>query len=201
MTDYFALFEEPRKPWLDADSLKQKFLSLSATVHPDRIHNAAEAEKAEASRRYAELNAAYQCLAEPKSRLRHLLELELGSKPTDVQQIPPGLADLFAEVAAACREADGFLREKGRATAPLLQAGLFERGQQWVERLNALQKKLNGLRDKVTDELKTLDGKWAVTTAATRPEMLPSLEELYRWFGYFNRWNQQIQERIVQLSL
>ena len=27
------------------------------------------------------------------------------------------------------------------------------------------------------------------------------LEELYRLFGYFNRWNSQIQERIVQLTL
>jgi hypothetical protein len=31
--------------------------------------------------------------------------------------------------------------------------------------------------------------------------MLPQLDEIYRLSGYFNRWNNQIQERVVQLSL
>jgi curved DNA-binding protein CbpA len=201
MTDYFALFNEPRRPWLDADSLKQKFLSLSATIHPDRIHNASEMEKAGASRRYAGLNAAYQCLAEPKSRLRHLLELELGAKPSDMQQIPSALADLFTEVAATCRNADIFLAGKKQTASPLLQVRLFEQGQEWVERLNDLQKKLNKLSEKLMGQLKSSDGKWGAADAAARKEILPNLEELYRLFGYFNRWNNQIQERIVQLSL
>ena len=28
-----------------------------------------------------------------------------------------------------------------------------------------------------------------------------TLEEFYRFFSYFNHWNRQIQERVVQLSL
>ena len=161
MTDYFALLNEPRRPWLEPESLKTKFLALAAGIHPDRIHNADELEKAGANRRYAELNTAYKCLAEPKSRLRHLLELELGAKPKDIQQIPPALADMFAEVATTCRNADGFLAEKGKATSPLLQVQLFERAQEWIERLNLLQRKLNEWREKLTDELKSLDEKWS----------------------------------------
>ena len=42
MTDYFALLNEPRRPWLDADLLKQTFLTLSAGAHPDKIHSANE---------------------------------------------------------------------------------------------------------------------------------------------------------------
>src|SRR5215472_9636832 len=76
MVDYFALLDEPRRPWLDAEPLKEKFLALSATVHPDRVHNLSETERAAAQERYTELNAAYQCLREPKERLHHLLELE-----------------------------------------------------------------------------------------------------------------------------
>lgn len=201
MTDYFALLNEPRRPWIDSDSLKQKFLALAAGIHPDRIHNADELEKAGATHRYAELNTAYNCLAEPKSRLRHLLELELGAKPNNVQQIPSALADLFAEVAMTCRNADTFLAERRKVTSPLLQVRLFERGQEWVEKLNALQKKLNELREKLADRLKSLDEQWNAADAAARREILPKLEELYRLFGYFNRWNSQIQERIVQLTL
>ena len=200
MTDNFALLKEPRRPWLDADLLKQKFLTLASDAHPDRVHGASESEKAEVTQRYTQLNAAFNCLAEPKLRLLHLLELELGAKPKDIQQIPTALADLFVEVSNNCRSADGFLAEKTKATSPLVQVQLFERGQDWVEKLNGLQRKLNELREKITGELKALDAQWVSADAAERKEILPKLEELYRLFGYFNRWNNQIQERVVQLS-
>jgi DnaJ-domain-containing protein 1 len=201
MTDFFALLNEPRRPWLDSGLLKQKFLALAASIHPDHIHNTDELEKARANRRYAELNAAYHCLAEPKSRLRHLLELELGAKPKDVQQILPALADLFAEVAMTCRNADTFLAEKGKTTSPLLRVQFFERAQEWMDRLNLLRRKLGESREKLMDELKSLDGKWNAADAVARGGILSKLEELYRLFGYFNRWNSQIQERAVRLSL
>jgi len=98
VTDYFALLNEPRRPWIEPETLKAKFLKLAAEAHPDKQRSSNEAEKNSANRRYAELNSAYHCLAGPKSRLLHLLELELGAKPKDVQEIPPVLADLFAEV-------------------------------------------------------------------------------------------------------
>jgi len=200
MPDYFALLGEPRRPWLDADALKQKFLTLSSAAHPDKIHSASDTEKSAASKSFAELNAAYTCLADPKTRLLHLLELELVAKPKDIQQIPSTLADLFAEVAMTCRSTDGFLAEKGKATSPLVQVQLFERGQEWVEKLNALQQKLNALRDQLVTSLQSQDAQWLSAGSTTRAEILRQLEEHYRLFGYLNRWNNQIQERIVQLS-
>jgi curved DNA-binding protein CbpA len=201
VTDYFALLNEPRRPWLDADALKEKFPKLAAAIHPDKQHIASKADLNAANRGYAELNAAYNCLREPKTRLLHLLELELGAKPKDVQQIPAALADLFAEVATACQNMDVFLAEKSRTMSPLLQVQLFERAQQWIERLTPLQKKLGGVREQLTGELKLLDDAWTKAGGAAREKMLKNLEELYRWFSYFNRWNGQIQERIAKLSL
>jgi DnaJ-domain-containing protein 1 len=199
VTDYFVLLGEPRRPWLDADALKQKFLSLSATVHPDKIHSADESDRQAASKKFAELNAACNCLTFPKSRLLHLLELERGAKPGDVQQIPPALADLFAQVAAACRDADRFLSEKAKTVSPLLQVQLFERGQEWIDQLNGLQKKLRGFHDELLAKLKSLDAQW--TSGSHGAMLLNDLENLYRLFSYFNRWTTQIQERIVQLSI
>ena len=201
MTDYFALLDQPRRPWLDHDLLKQKFLVLSSGVHPDKIHSASETEKSSASKKFAELNAAYNCLAAPKSRLLHLLELERGAKPKDVQQIPAGLADLFAEVATVCREADAFLAEKAKTVSPLLQVQFFQRAQEWIEKLNGIQKKLTALSDELSAKLKQLDAQWLGADSPARPALLDELETLYRLFSYFNRWGGQIQERVVQLSL
>ena len=202
MTDYFVLLDEWRRPWLEAAALKSKFMALAAEAHPDKQHNAGELQKAEANRRYAELNAAYQCLTEPKSRLLHLLQLERDAKPAEVQKIPSALANLFAEVAMTCRNTDAFLAEKNRTTSPLLRAQMFERGQEWVEELRGLQSKLTGLHNKLLEELKSIDAAWIANPGSNdRVILLNRLEELYRLFGYFNRWSSQIQERIVQLSL
>lgn len=198
MTDYFTLFSEPRRPWMDADSLKKKFLTLSTAVHPDKIHSASGVEKSAAAKKFSELNAAYHCLVEPKSRLLHLLELERGAKPDEIRQIPAALADLFAEVATICKNADDFSAEKNKITSPLLQVQFFERAQTWIERLNLLQKKLTGLRQNLDFELKSLDAAWM---NGAHDGILPKLEELYRLFGYFNRWNNQIQERITRFML
>jgi curved DNA-binding protein CbpA len=199
--DYFALLDEPRRPWLDSDSLKKKFLALSTSVHPDKMPSASDSEKGAASKNFAELNTAFNCLNNPKLRLLHLLELELDAKPKDIQQIPNDLANIFADVSMACSSADRFLAEKAKVTSPLLQVQLFERGQEWVEKLNALQKRLAGFQEQLLTELKSLDAKWMAGDSQARTNLLKDLENLYRLFSYFNRWNGQIHERIVQLSL
>lgn len=203
MTDYFALLNEPRRPWLDPDSLKAKFLALSADLHPDRVHNAGDSEKAAAAHHYAELNSAYNCLREPKDRLRHLLELELGSKPRDVQEIPRDLADLFVEVAQLCRQANAFLAEQGKVSSSLLRVQLFERGQEWTTRLSTMQRRLDERQEELIQELQLLDAAWdrAKDHPTSRELLLGRLEEIHRLLSFYARWNSQIQEAIVQLTL
>jgi DnaJ-domain-containing protein 1 len=203
MTDYFALLNQPRRPWLEAEALKQKFLTLSTAYHPDRIHAAGEADKRAAQQRYTDLNAAYQCLREPRERLRHLLELELGSKPETVQRIPAELMDYSLEVSQLCRQADAFLAEKAKVSSPLLQVQLFERGQDETERLLALQRRIQARTGQAEAELKQVDALWtsdAPLSPADRKPLLPQLETLWRLLSYSARWNSQIRERITQLS-
>jgi len=203
MTDCFALLQEAHRPWLDPDSLKQKFLALSAQVHPDRAHNSSETEKNAVHVRYMEINAAYNCLRDPKERLRHLLELERGSKPNDLQEIPPDLMNMFMEVSQVCRDTDAFLAEKAKVSSPLLKVQLFERSQAWIEKLTTLLHSLNSWHERLVSQLKALDVEWHSTSnpdTSNRTSTLQHLEELYRLFSYFNRWSAQIQERIARLS-
>jgi len=203
MTDYFALLDEPRRPWIEPDSLKRKFFALSAEDHPDRVHQASDAEKVAAQQRYTELSAAYNCLREPKERLRHLLELERGTKPEDIQRIPSDLMDVFMEVSALCRETDAFLAEKAKTTSPLLKVRMFDRGQGFTEKLMALQRRVNSRQEGLVAELKAIDAAWITGGQSDSPggnEALRRLEELYRLFSYFSRWSGQLQERIAQIS-
>jgi len=205
MTDAFVLLDEPRRPWLDAEALKQKFLPLSSAVHPDRTHNSPEAEKHATNERYAELNAAYNALREPRDRLLHLLELELGTKPSDIQRIPPGTMDLFVEVGQICRDADTFIAERANVTSPLLKVQMFERGMEWTDKLQALQQRINAKRDELTAELQDMNKAWESAPPIGSPQRtaalpLERLEQIYRVFSYIARWSEQIQERNLQLA-
>jgi curved DNA-binding protein CbpA len=203
MTDYFALLKEQRRPWLDPELLKQKFLALSADVHPDRVHGAEESQRRAAQELYAELNAAYNCLREPKERLAHLLELETGTKPRQVQNVPSDLMDAFMEITNICRGADTFLAEKSAMTSPLLRLQLFERGLEWTEKLMTLQGNINSSREELLGRIKKVDDQWERNRDSGSVEhrkLLGALQKHCQLLGYFGRWGAQIQERIVQLS-
>ena len=203
MTDFFALLDEPRRPWLDADALKAKFLARSALVHPDRVHQAPVAERAAAGERYAELNAAYNCLRDPTERLWHLLELELGAKPVGIHRVPAEITESFFAVGQLCKEADAFLAQNATVTSPILKVQIFERAQEWIEKLNAMTRKINSRREELLQELAAMNPAWesASTANADRAKLpLERLEEIYRLLSYLARWSEQLQERIVQLS-
>jgi|KBSSwiStaDraftv2_1062776.scaffolds.fasta_scaffold241906_2 curved DNA-binding protein CbpA len=199
MNDCFALLNEPRRPWLDPEALKNKFLSLSSTFHPDRVHNASHLDKNTAQQRYSEINTAYNRLRDPKERLLHFLELELGHRPTDTQRITPELADFFNQMHSLCSEADALLREKQMVSSPMLKVAIFERGQATTEKLFELQHRINSNYENVMAEIKVIDAEWEQTS--DRDSILTKLQTLYRLLSYFTRWSGQIQERIVQLSL
>lgn len=205
MTDSFALLGEPRRPWLDADALKTRFLELSAAAHPDRFHGGSAEEIAAANSRSAELNAAYNTLREPRDRLFHLLELERGAAAKDIQRIPPGTMDLFVEIGQACRDADQFLVSSPETASPMLKLQRMRTALEWTDKLLTLQGKVNVKRDALDVELKNLNPAWQTAPAPADPARtatlpLERLEELARAMSYVTRWTAQIQERLAQLA-
>jgi len=205
MTDAFALFGEPRRPWLDPERVREKFLALSALVHPDRFHNAPESERTDATRRFADLNTACQILRDPKDRLQHLLELELGRPPGQVRPIDEQSMGWFTEVGQLCRSADELLDAQAARKSPLLKIQFVERGFELAERLNELQTRLGRRRNALEEELRSLNPVWEAAPSPGSPARtaaLPGerLERLFQDFSYLRRWSQQLQERIVRLQ-
>ncbi len=197
MTDYFALLKEPRQPWLDAGALKDKFMALSAQCHPDKFPGVSPEEKEEIGNRYSELNTAWQCLSQTRLRLLHLIELEAGTKPADVQRIPSGTGELFMEVGQTCSQAGKFLQEKPLSDSPMLKARRFVEQMTWTDKLTQLQSKIGSLAAALEDELKQITE--AQSTGSPLP--LGRLEEIYRSLSYIQRWNEQIREKVVELAL
>jgi len=205
MTDCFELLGIPRRPWLDAEELKARFMQLSASIHPDRVHQAGEAEKQAAQDCFATINQAYNRLRDPKDRLLHLLELELGGDLTQVQCLPSRAMDAYLAAGQACRECDQFLTEKAATTSPMVQLRFFEQGMDWVDRIQEFQRRMEGSRDQLFNELREMTAAWenaAALEANQRQVALPlgRVEEIYRELSYLLRWISQLQERLVQLT-
>ena len=195
--DYFALLDEPRKPWIDTGLLKDKFKEMSARYHPDKFPQATPEERERISARYAELNAAYQCLSHTRDRLLHLIELETGKPPSDVQRIPPGTSDLFMQIGQTCAQAAAFLEKQPQTDSPILKAKRFVEQMEWTDKLTDFQNQLQGISDKLEEELKRMN----TDMENGAPLPLERLEEIYRSTSYINRWTDQIREKIVQLAV
>jgi DnaJ-domain-containing protein 1 len=206
MTDYFALLEEPRRPWIEPDALKAKFLALSAGTHPDRSHGAPESEKYAAGVRYAQLNTAWQCLRDTKDRVLHLLELECGSKPEGIENVPADFSSMFMEAGQFCQELDRFLMERSRASSPMLRVQMFTQGMEWTQRVNLVLPRLTTQRATLEGELRAMNPAWENALPVGHPKRatalpLERLDQVYRRLSYVSRWIGQLQERVVQLSL
>jgi len=98
-SDYFAMFELPRKLWIEMSALEQKFLQLSWKLHPDNFVNSANEEREISLKRSSELNDAYRTLRDPVARVEYLLAIEGARKEgRNKQQAPPELLEEVFEL-------------------------------------------------------------------------------------------------------
>jgi curved DNA-binding protein CbpA len=184
MTDYFALLQQPRRPWLDLDELKERYQALALAEHPD------QKTPGRGGIDFAEVNEAYRCLRDPRLRLQHFLVLE-GNLPDAGETIPPDLFDLFSQISAFIPKADGFLG-KWRTTSNSLGKSLLESERMSVQaESQTLVQKLRELYEQAVaamespNELKTETG---------------NLKRLYLRLTYLGRWLQQVEERSFALA-
>jgi molecular chaperone HscB len=97
--DHFALFDLPRKLWIEMAPLEQKFLQLSWKLHPDNFVNASAEEQERSLKRSSAVNDAYRVLRDPVARVEYLLEIEGARKEGEhKQQAPPELLEEVFEL-------------------------------------------------------------------------------------------------------
>jgi molecular chaperone HscB len=147
-SDYFAMFEMPRKLWIEMGGLEQKFLQLSWKLHPDNFVKATNEEREISLKRSSELNDAYRTLRDPVARVEYLLAIEGARKEgQNKQQAPPELLEEVFELNESLDE----LREakaSGGDTANLRH------------RLEAAKKNFEGKLKEVDGQLQTAARDW-----------------------------------------
>jgi curved DNA-binding protein CbpA len=192
MIDYFALLQQPRKPWLDPEELKHRYQQLTLASHPDRPGH----RRTEAAPTFADVNEAYRVLTNPKLRLQHLLSLK-GHIPIADESAPGDLMELFCQTGTLVQEIDRLLEKlratKNALTVSLLRSDILHK----QKRAQDLLDRLKQLHNDAVRELRILDEAWL-----NEPQLVVNqLNELYRRFAYLTRWIDQLEECRFQLSI
>lgn len=199
--DYFALLEVPRRALLDADLLKLRYHAVTKKTHPDVSLPSSEQEADS-----AEINAAYSCLLQPSTRLRHLLSL---IAPEEVGQlkggaIPDAFIDIFSRLATAVQGADALIVKKKTTTSALAQALLTGEEMKAREDLEAAGAMVAEQRIALeTGALPAID--IALDALVNKPDSVVAasiaskIAEAFRAFGFLDKWQAQVRSKLLEL--
>lgn len=179
--DFFELFSLPRQAAIDEEALKARYHELVAESHPDKAQD--QAGKDENAERSAKLNQAWQTLSNPASRVRHLLELADPDFKKPEGALSEDLMQLFAEVGKVVQQADAFLSKRKVATSALAKALLAEDEVEVQTQLQSTLGVLTNAQESVELETSSLD----------------KLRQIYTRLSFLEKWQQQLNERILAL--
>lgn len=188
MPDHFAILAQPRRPWLDAEALKEAFHRATAQEHPDVAGGSGE--------NAAALNAAYAILREPASRLRHLLETEWPDSSPSPTVIPSALADFFGRIATLRQAGAALAKKEAAAHSPLARALLAGDRAAHRRELQAVLAHLGAAEAAAVADLRALDSAWE-----QRDPAMPSLLGVaQQQFSFLAKWQAQLREDLFKLE-
>ncbi len=189
-SDYFAMFEIPRKLWLEMGALEQKFLQLSWKLHPDNFVNATPEEREISLKRSSELNDAYRTLRDPVARVEYLLSIEgMRKEGATKQQAPANLLEEVFELNESLDELRD-ARAAGGDTAAL-KVRLETAEEHFEEKLNEVDSQL---RDSAREWDKALESK---SDDATRQQVMNQLNELLNRRSYIRNLVVNVQKELL----
>ena len=175
MTDFFALFGERRRPWLDSEKLKEKYFARARERPAD-----------------AELNEAFRVLSDPRLRLRHFLQLE-GADLNAGRDVPPALADLFWNSGMLLREIDRWILQNAAGPSALTRALLSGERAKLETQLKELEQRLTA-----TYEIEVMHLRAAKISEPMSPNELKELVRRHDALSYLTRLREQAHEKSFQ---
>jgi molecular chaperone HscB len=188
--DHFALFDLPRKLWIEMSGLERKFLQLSWKLHPDNFVNAPADEQERSLKRSSEVNDAYRVLRDPVARVEYLLEIEGARKEGEhKQQAPPELLEEVFELNESLDE----LREAKETGADLAVL---------KSRLESAEKSFQEKLGEVDEQLQVAAQQWDAAVDANagdndRKAIMVRLNELLNRRSYIRNLVNNVQKELL----
>ena len=189
MSDYFALLQQPRKPWLDPAELKHAYQELTLAAHPDRTRSD------ETGLGFANITEGYRVLSDHRLRIQHLLKIE-GHGPSSDQAVPEEFIALFPEIGDFIGAADNLLERATNAQNALSKSLLRSEILQKQRLGETILQKLTQWHEEALRDLRALNSIWANDPG----KAVAPLNDLQQRLAYLTRWIDQVRERQFRLS-
>src|ERR1700738_4756215 len=187
--DHFALFDLPRKLWIEMSGLERKFLQLSWKLHPDNFVTDSPEVQERSLKRSSEVNDAYRVLRDPVARVEYLLEIEGARKEGEhKQQAPPELLEEVFELNESLDE----LREAKASGGDLASL---------KSRLESAGKNFQGKLTEVDAKLQETASQWDAAidekaSANDRKAIMARLNELLNRRSYIRNLVTNVQKEL-----
>lgn len=220
--NWFAVMGFARAPWMDADQLKERYLERTKRAHSGRhsenfdnalakTENSPETAQPPKDGEQSAINRAWQTLKNDADRLAHFLELETGRDVRQKREAPERLIPLFMLLGPLFQQADQTLRMIREESAPILKAKRHLDAGPLLIGLSEASEKISDLLLENQNRLRKADRLWRQLSVKTnsenlakpspnRSEILKELQEVCLSFSFLQRWQNQIAEKIFQLT-
>jgi DnaJ-domain-containing protein 1 len=184
MIDYFALLDVERRPAISDEFLKNVYFRKTESF---RL-NQAESDV------FSSLNLAFRTLANPATRIQHLLNLEFGDARGG--QIESDLGELFGNIVEALQSADLEFGSISTESSALIRALAFHRMDGMRESLNQSEKELSKRECGLLSELRQLDSMWMKNPTQCRE----ALAQIALSLTFVQKWLNEVRERKIRLE-
>ena len=178
MEDAFSLFGLERRPLIDEAALKEKYLRLAATRHPDLSGGNDE--------KFHLLQDAYKTLREPAERLRHLVELEFPGCGIQSESTPH--TELFMSAGSAVQAAKAIFSRLENTTTAMARALLAPDIAAALEQVRGALQSIQQARDQLKVRIENLDARWPEVSVAELAALASSFAFLSRWKSQLSEW-------------
>ncbi len=190
MTDFFALFSQPRQPWIERGVLKERHHQLTRLAHPD-------VRGPHADQKFEDVNEGYRILSDPKLRIEHLLALEGSGNLARDRPLPADLQELFLRIGTLRQAMQRVFTALGDVTSALKLSLAKNDLLQLQKQTNEMLEELNRSYDRCLKELRNSNEVWK----RARQQAIAQLQSLRDRIAYLARWIAQLKEMELQLKL
>jgi hypothetical protein len=177
----FQIFGLDPTPWLDQETLRERYLQLSSQLHPD-------AAPSDDPNSFTQLQTAYQLLCTDRLRVRLFLEILGEAELPTVGAVPSHLADFFMKTGGLIAAADRLLKQRAEAESFLEKASLQAEALEKSEALQNLLTEFLSTRTQLQGTLQTAS-----------PKDVDLLKTIIIELSYLDRWIEQVQEKMFLL--